>query len=148
MPRVTHVKKARKAIERYGKILVNVGDPYYWWKFRYGLKQVSKTYPRPSQLTQSAFYQTLYELQEQTWEVAGDMEEQVQEFTSQIEELRDQCEESRENMPESLQESPVAELLQERYDALDEWIEELSSVDLDQKADDVIEELESISCDV
>lgn len=31
MPRVTHVKKARKAIPGTD---IKVGDSYYWWKFR------------------------------------------------------------------------------------------------------------------
>jgi hypothetical protein len=50
MPRVNFVKKARKAIPSSG---IKVGDSYYWWKFRYGGKFVSKERPRQSQLTQS-----------------------------------------------------------------------------------------------
>ena len=50
MPRVHHVKRARKAVKSAG---IKVGDSYYWWKFRYGGKHTSKTPPRQSQLTNS-----------------------------------------------------------------------------------------------
>ena len=42
MPRVNYVKKARKAIPGAD---IKVGDAYYWWKFRYGGKHVSKIRP-------------------------------------------------------------------------------------------------------
>jgi hypothetical protein len=48
MPRVHHVKRAAK-----DNAAVKKGQPYYWWKFRYGGKRVSATPPRPSQLTMS-----------------------------------------------------------------------------------------------
>ncbi len=51
MPRVTHVKKARK-----DNPVCKAGESYYWWKFRYGGKRYSLTRPRPSQLTQSAYF--------------------------------------------------------------------------------------------
>ena len=50
MPRVHFVKVARKPIPHAG---VAVGESYFWWKFRYGGRRVSKARPRPSQLTQS-----------------------------------------------------------------------------------------------
>ena len=51
MPRVTHVKAARK-----DNPVCKKGESYYWWKFRYGGKRYSLTRPRASQLTQSAYY--------------------------------------------------------------------------------------------
>ena len=60
MPRVYTVKSARKA---HGNTIA-VGDTYYWWKFRYGGKRVSKTYPKPWQLTQSTYKQTLLLLED------------------------------------------------------------------------------------
>jgi len=152
MARVTHVKKARKAYKSDG---IKKGDSYYWWKFRYSGKIRSKTPPRPSQLTQSAFLSTLYQIQESIEDYSideagsvSDIECFVDEVKSQIEELRDQCEESRENMPESLQDSPTGELLQERYDALDDWHSELDYLSFDEISkeeliDEVKEELES-----
>lgn len=49
MPRV-HRQKAAKDYPEHG---IAKGDTYYRWAFRYGGKRKSKTYPRPSQLTQS-----------------------------------------------------------------------------------------------
>ena len=43
MPRVNYVKKARK-----NNPAVKRGESYFWWKFRYGGKQYSKTRPRQS----------------------------------------------------------------------------------------------------
>lgn len=59
MPRVHYVKKARKANR-----VAQPGESYYWWKFRYGGKQLSKTYPRASQLTQSDKLSRIYAAQE------------------------------------------------------------------------------------
>lgn len=61
MPRVTFVKKARKDYPEHG---IERGDSYYWWKFRRGAKHVSKTRPRPSQLTQSSYRSGLLRIQE------------------------------------------------------------------------------------
>ncbi|KPK66575.1 MAG: hypothetical protein AMS21_02115 [Gemmatimonas sp. SG8_38_2] len=59
MPRVHHVKKAQK-----DNSVAKKGESYYWWKFRYGGKQYSKTYPRASQLTQSDKLSRVYSAQE------------------------------------------------------------------------------------
>lgn len=59
MPRVHYVKQARKA-----NPVAQPGEPYYWWKFRYGGKRFSKTYPRASQLTQSDKLSRIYAAQE------------------------------------------------------------------------------------
>ena len=46
--------------------------------------------------------------------------------------MLDECEESLENMPESLRETSASgETLQERIDALGEWIDELDGIDTD-----------------
>jgi len=55
MPRVTHVKSARKDNPACKK-----GESYYWWKFRYGSKHYSLTYPKASQLTQSEKLSAIY----------------------------------------------------------------------------------------
>jgi hypothetical protein len=131
MPRVTHVKSARK-----DNPVCQKGEPYFWWKFRYGGKRYSLTRPKPSQLTQSEYLSNVYGLQEQieSWGSItneDDLEMFKDEIRGALEELRDQTEENRENMPESLQESPTGELLQERYDALDEAANEIDSLDAD-----------------
>jgi len=128
MPRVHYVKKARK-----DNPAVKAGEPYFWWKFRYGGKRYSKTRPRNSQLTQSAYFSSVYSLQEYVedfeLEDPTDMETLVDEVRSQIEDLRDETQSSLDNMPESLQYSPTGELLQERVDALDNVESELDYID-------------------
>jgi len=53
MPRVHFVKHARKDND-----LVKKGESYYWWKFRFTGKCMSKTPPRKSQLTESEYWKT------------------------------------------------------------------------------------------
>ena len=50
MPRVYTVNAARKDYPDDG---ISKGDTYYYWKFNYGSKVKSKTYPKRSQLTRS-----------------------------------------------------------------------------------------------
>jgi hypothetical protein len=128
MPRVTHVKKARK-----DNPVCKKGESYYWWKFRYGGKRYSLTRPRPSQLTQSAYFGTLYSMQEEIEDWSGetydDFESLKEDITSQIDDLRSETQDSLDNMPDQLQYSPTGELLQERVDALDSAESELDCID-------------------
>lgn len=118
MPRVNYVKKARK-----DNPVCKRGESYFWWKFRYGGKRFSLTRPRPSQLTQSAYYGTLRGMVEgiEDYEVSDfdDFETLKDDITSQLDDLRSETQDSLDNMPESLQYSPTGELLQERIDALE-----------------------------
>lgn len=125
MPRVQTVKKARKDYPEYG---IKKGETYYWWKFNFGPTMKSKTYPKPSQLTQSPFLQQLYDIQDRVngLEDPDDLESII----SDIESLKEECEENLSNMPEQLQEnSDAGQTLQERIDALDEWISELQNIE-------------------
>ena len=101
MPRVTHVKSARK-----DNPVAKKGESYYWWKFRYGGKHYSLTHPKPSQLTQSAYFGTLYSLQEEVEEAGladvDDWESLVESITSQLQDLGSETQESLDNMPDSL----------------------------------------------
>lgn len=117
-------------------IIVPKGSVYYWWKFRYGSKHISLTPPKPQQLTQSEFNIAILDIQDDL-DAIGDLttieevRDQVEEIKGRIEELRDEQEEKKSNMPDSLQESATGELLQERYDALDDWYNDLDGLDLD-----------------
>lgn len=127
MPRVTHVKSARK-----DNPVCKKGESYYWWKFRYGGKRYSLTRPRQSQLTQSAYFGTVYSTQEMIEDWTGeadDWEGLVDEVRDAVTELRDETQDSLDNMPEQLQYSPTGELLQERVDALDSVESELDCID-------------------
>jgi len=146
MPRVTHVKKARKDNDRYG---IKKGDSYYWWKFPYGSKICSLNPPCRSQLTQSAFLGGLYDLQDDIEAITPDnfkaYEGDYSEISDRIRELGEQCQESLDNMPESLQESPTGELLQERIDAMDEWAEEVDCVNTPEENPDHMEQADGES---
>jgi len=66
------------------------------------------------------------------FEIAAEgLQMEINEIVSELETLRDEQEEKRDNMPESLQDSQVGELLQSRYEAVDEMIGELEAVDTD-----------------
>lgn len=128
MPRVTYVKKARK-----DNPVAKAGESYYWWKFRYGGKRYSKTKPRRSQLTQSAYFGTLYDLEDSIQEASITTEDEftdlVESTRSSLEDLQSETQDSLDNMPDALQYSPTGELLQERIDALDCATGELDYVD-------------------
>lgn len=121
MPKVHFVKKAAK-----DNSVVKKGEPYYWWKFRYGGRRMSKDYPPRHLLTQSSFLSQLYQLQDGVYTTQDDVESLI----SDLETLRDECQDSLDNMPESLQESSESGvLLQERIDGLEEWISNLEGID-------------------
>ena len=130
MANVNFVKKARKDVPNSD---IKKGESYYWWQHKFGTKQVSKTQPKPSQITQSGFLSAIYGIQE-TIESLGtndELDTAIEDIISELETLRDECEEKRDNMPEQLQDSGSGELLQNRADSVQEMIDELDSVDCD-----------------
>ena len=177
MARANFVNKAQKDIFNYGKrveyvsakgkregqtlsktdrtiprddtdtIFIAKGESYYWWQFQNSPKQYSKTRPRASELTQSAYYSTLYSIAEQIEDFSADSAEELSDFAesikTELEELRDTTQESLDNMPENLQYSPTAELLQERVDSLENGISEIESIDFDYEEKDE-EELQEL----
>lgn len=177
MARATFVKKAQKDIYQYGKrveyvsqkgkregqtlskidrtipkdendpIFIAKGESYWWWQFQNSPKRYSKQEPRQSELTQSAYLSSLYQIMEEIEDFSPNSAEEVQSFKddiiSSLEELRDTTQDSLDNMPESLQYSPTGELLQERIDSLESAISEFESLDLDfdEKEDSEIKEI-------
>ena len=139
MPKVNYVKAAAKD---HGHI--KKGQPYYWWKFRYGGKHTSLTRPRASQLTQSEFIGAVLSLQERVEDsspsTVEDFESERDDIISELENLRDETQEKFDNVPESLQYGPTGELLQARIDSVDSVISDLQSVDVDFDADDLEKE--------
>lgn len=102
-----HFVKA--AAKDYPKAGIKKGEPYYWWKFkqRYGnsARIMSKTRPRPSQLTQSEYLSQALSLQERINDLEP-KESMLGEVESIIEDLRtlsDEQGEKFDNMPEGLQ---------------------------------------------
>lgn len=134
MPRVTHVKAARK-----DNPVCKKGQSYYWWKFPYGRRLYSLTYPRASQLTQSAYFGTAYDLIDEASSFQpmpgeeGVIEDFAADLSDQITQLADECQESLDNMPESLTYAPTGELLQERIDACQAAADEVSAIEEPQE---------------
>lgn len=142
MPRVNVVKHARKAIEGTD---IKVGDTYYWWKFRFGGKQVSKTYPRRSQLTRSNYLSQMYDFEDNgyTGETKEDIAQSFRDLASAVEDLGSEQSDNRSNMPDALQDSETGELLQTRADrceeiaqALNEAADELDSWEPEEPEED------------
>jgi len=143
MPRVTHVKKARKdnpACKR--------GESYYWWKFRFGGKHFSKTYPRSSSLTQSSFLSQVYELNERIEDMEpesiDDLRFEVESLAEEYRTLGEECDDNLSNMPDHLQDSSDAgTLLQERVDECENVATELESIELDIDEDELKAEVKN-----
>lgn len=123
-------------------ILIQKGETYYEWTPFRSERHISKTYPKRSQLTGSGFLAELYDLQDETIanlsaETMEDLDNEKSDILSTIEDMKSQCEDSLSNMPEHLQESSSAgQTLQERIDALDEWYNEIDSVDCSSDLDE------------
>lgn len=129
MARAHFVKSARKAIP-HAKI--KVGDSYYWWKFRYGGRFVSKTPPKPSQLTQSEYLQAVYGAEEEFTDLVEGFRRNKKDFDllaladaidSIAQTFHDQSEECQcklDSMPQQLQDTNSGELLQNRIAAADD----------------------------
>ena len=126
MPKLHYVKKARK-----DNSAVKAGESYYWWKFRFGVKQYSASRPRRSKLTQSNFLAAIYDLEDSMG--ASVNEEEADAIMATLEEMADACQSSLDNMPDSLQyDSASGQLLQERLDLLEDWIAAISSIDWEE----------------
>lgn len=135
MTRAHFVKAAAKD---YPKAGIKKGEPYYWWKFkqRYGNspRLMSKTRPRPSQLTQSEYLSQALSLQERIDDLEPN-ESMLGEVLSIIEDLRtlsDEQGEKFDNMPEGLQQGDTGQLLEQRRDACNDFADALEAVRLDE----------------
>lgn len=126
MARAHFVKSARKARRKFG---IKKGDSYWWWQFRKSHKQYSKTRPKPSQLTRSEFYSSLYAIQEGLEGVADetaadDVRNAAEEVRSLGEEQRDKASNMESAFPGGC---PTIDMLNERADACDTIADELDS---------------------
>lgn len=157
MARAHFVKKARKSIKGTD---IEKGDSYYWWKFRFGGKRVSKTMPRRSQLTQSDFLGQLYDIEDRVAELKAEdgLGDDLSDIASNLRDLASECEERRSNMPEQLQDSDTGSMLEERQNACESAADEFEAIDceIDNKEDnqtaeefwqEKLEEAQAVSID-
>lgn len=135
MARATFVKAAAKDYPAQG---IKKGESYWWWKFRYGSRQISKTEPRRSQLTQSEFYGQVYDIEDEIGALSADdgLQSAVEDIASRLREIGEQCTEKRDNMPEGLQDSETGTLLEERASAMESAADELEAIDFDDNPED------------
>jgi len=148
MPRVTHVKHARKDYPEHG---IKKGDEYYWWAFmiggRGGPKHFSKTPPKPSQLTQSEFLSQVYDLNERLENLQpGDHEELASELSEIAEEFRtlaSECEDKLSNMPDGLQQGDAGQLLEQRAEECNSLADELEGINCEYEEEDLPAEIMS-----
>jgi len=131
MAKATFVKCARKDVPNSD---IKKGESYYWWKFRFGGRHVSRTAPRPSQLTQSEFLSTQLEIEERINNLSCDTLEDLiaerDDLVSEIRTLGEAQQEKHDNMPEGLQDGDTGQLLDDRASSCEEWASELEGVDI------------------
>lgn len=134
MPRLHFVKKALK-----DNPVAKKGESYYWFKpmvgGRGGMKRYFKERPSRSQMTQSEYFGTAYDLADSHWPGVND-QSSLDEFKSAVEELRDNEQEKYDNMPEGLQQGSSGETIQERIDECETLISELDSVEFPDEPED------------
>lgn len=134
MTRLNFVKKAAKD---YPGHEIKRGEPYFWWKFPYGGKRMSKTRPRRSQLTQSEFFGSMYDAEDSIGDSVEefrsdkidfeDLASALESVASDVREAGEQCEEKRSNMPDSLQDGETGQLLETRSERCGDIADELES---------------------
>ena len=161
MPRVNHVKSARKNQGkcRCGKRL-GVGSPYLWWKFRFGGRHVRctkpKCAPKGSELTQSEIKGGCYAAQEN---VADELEALSNDCTvDELETIRDEAAQNVQEVVDLLQEkldaieegtghtgTPVYQELEERHGEVESWHSEIEDAEFEEwEADEADEDDEDL----
>ncbi len=146
MPKVTSVKSARNDYPDQG---IKKGESYYWWAFmqggRGGPKIRSKTYPKQSQLTQSAFWSAVYSVGEDHDTIPSnvdDMDAEIDAIKDDLQNILDETQEKYDNLPDGLQQGQSGEQLQGRVDAIESAISDLDSVDCSFEKDEESEDSE------
>lgn len=143
MARLHFVKKARKDNKVCKK-----GESYYWWAFmsggRGGPKHYSKERPKPSQLTQSEFFGTLGDIEDEIGALSADdgLESSCEDIAGRIRELGEEQTSKFDNMPEGLQQGDIGQLLEQRASRCEEIATEFESVDFTDKPDEKDDEPE------
>lgn len=135
MPRVSKQVCRKDILNSDGSVRIAKGQTYYKWKFRFGAAHTSLTRPKRSQLTQSGFLATLYDLQDDgiSANCKEDLGAELERVKGAVAEMLEECNSSFDNIPEQLQEGHV---LNERIQSLEEAESSLDGVDLDDLDED------------
>jgi hypothetical protein len=137
---VVHHIKARKDYPDQG---IKKGDMYYFWEFPRGGKFRSMERPKRSRTTQSAFYQQLWDIEDDVIaKLPADesLKDAVQDVAQQLRDLASECQENLDNMPEGLQQGDTGQMLEERVSVLEEAADEFENIDFEDKDDDTTDE--------
>ncbi len=134
MPKVTHVKSARRALPAYG---IAVGDSYYHWGTKSGgrfVKRYSKTAPTRSQLTNSEFKGTLYDIFDNQIGNAQTPDD-LREAAEMLRTLGSEQQDKYDNMPEGLQQGDTGQMLEARASGCESAADEIDQIaeDLENK---------------
>lgn len=150
MPRVHHVKKARK-----GNPAVKKGESYYHWQCYRGPKQYSKTYPKRSQLTSSGHLAAIYDAEDAVGETGIDSSEfnsltatidqthgTIESAGESFREVGEEYNESAENLEEYFSGSQQIDDIREKADACEEAADNCETIasdleDLKQRLEDL-----------
>lgn len=148
MPRVNTVKRARKAQGTCGRCgaTIGIGDPYRWWRFRYGGRRVrcmrATCAPRGSELTQARWGNALAAIEDAQAAVdhassAEELEALAQDVAEAIDEVAEEYREAAEQM------GGAGEQLEEWADQVEgaaEGLRDFYPDPGDQDDDDALEE--------
>jgi len=134
------------------RLFCKKGDSYFKWQFKGGSPQFSLTPPKQSQLTQNPFYGALYSIGEELEELdpkdymdePTSLEVYKEEVLSQIQEMLDELEEKQGNMEcAGLENVPSYEIVSERLDAVQNWLDEMENIDCELDFETIREEVDS-----
>lgn len=136
MPRVNVVKKAVKdqGTCKCGKE-IKAGDAYKWIKFRYGGRRVkcADCSFKASELTQSEFLSTMYDLNDRLEDLSGDdpseIQSEIEDIASEFNNLADETQGKYDNMPEGLQQGDTGQLLEQRASECQDVASNLEGID-------------------
>ena len=127
MPRVYK----RTALKDYPESGIQRGDVYYWWKRYQSPAQRQLSYPRRSQLTNSVFLQTVYDLEDKAWgNTFEELQSQVDDAISDLQDLLYDTQDSLSVIEDTFPNSSSRELVEERVEKLEEWIGALEGIDI------------------
>jgi hypothetical protein len=131
--KIHHVKRARKDIWMKGQdgqsdeILIKKGEPYYWYKFRYGLKVVSKNYPTNVDKYPYALHKVFTQLEERVND-AIENEEYDSELEDELQEFIFERNEAIGNMEEYFSDSPQLDDMKEMVETAEGLLNDLTTL--------------------